>query len=293
MVSETATVEDPAYAEYVGALQAEVQALGPDVVKSVGSYLTEDGPVSESGRAVLLPVLMTETDEDALADDAKLLDEAVTSVERPEGFETHVAGPATLFNQFNEIIEEDIAKGEGIGSIVALIVLLVVLGSVVAGLIPLVLAAFSIAIAMGATALAGQVVDFSFFVQNMITMIGLAVGIDYSLFIVARYREERLHGREKLEAIGRAGAHGQPRRVLQRDDGGPRVARAADRPEHDLPESGGRRDLRRPGRRGRLDDAAARDPRAAGRPRSTRSASGRTPVVSRRGRGSGTASPAW
>ena len=206
VISETATFEDPVYTEYIGALQEEVEALGPDVVKSVGSFLTEDGPVSESGRAVLLPVLMTETDEDELSDDAELLDEAVTSVERPEGFETHVAGPATLFNQFTEIIEEDIVKGEGIGSIVALIVLLVVLGAVVAGLIPLVLAAFSIAIAMGATALAGLVVDFSFFVQNMITMIGLAVGIDYSLFIVARYREERLHGREKLEAIGRAGA---------------------------------------------------------------------------------------
>jgi RND superfamily putative drug exporter len=206
VASEAATVEDPTFAEYVGALQARVQALGPDVVKNVGSFLTEDGPVSESGRAVLLPVLMTDTDEDALADDAKLLDEAVTSVDRPEGFETHVAGPATLFNQFNEIIEEDIAKGESIGSIVALIVLLVVLGAVVAGLIPLVLAAFSIAIAMGATALVGLFVDFSFFVQNMITMIGLAVGIDYSLFIVARYREERLRRREKLEAIGRAGA---------------------------------------------------------------------------------------
>jgi RND superfamily putative drug exporter len=206
VISEASTVEDPVFAEYVGALQGEVQALGPDVVTSVGSFLTEDGPVSESGRAVLLPVLMTATDEDELSDDAKLLDEAVTSVERPDGFETHVAGPATLFNQFNEIIEEDIQKGEGIGSIVALIVLLVVLGAVVAGVIPLVLAAFSIAIAMGATALAGLAFDFSFFVQNMITMIGLAVGIDYSLFIVARYREERLHGRDKLEAIGRAGA---------------------------------------------------------------------------------------
>ena len=206
VISEDTTVEDPTFSEYVAALQEEVEALGPDVVRNVGSFLTEDGPVSENGHAVLLPVLMTSTDEDVLSDDAKLLDEAVTSVERPEGFETHVAGPATLFNQFNEIIEEDIAKGEGIGSIVALIVLLVVLGAVVAGLIPLVLAAFSIVIAMGATALAGLVVDFSFFVQNMITMIGLAVGIDYSLFIVARYREERLHGRDKLEAIGRAGA---------------------------------------------------------------------------------------
>src|ERR687891_256901 len=206
VISETATVEDPTFAEYVGALQGAVEALGPDVVRNVGSYLTEDGPVSESGRAVLLPVLMTETDEDELSDDAELLDEAVTSVERPEGFETHVAGPATLFNKFTEIIEEDIQKGEGIGSIVALIVLIVVLGAVVAGLIPLVLAAFAIVIAMGATALAGLVFDFSFFVQNMITMIGLAVGVDYSLFMVARYREERLHGRDKFEAIGRAGA---------------------------------------------------------------------------------------
>jgi uncharacterized membrane protein YdfJ with MMPL/SSD domain len=78
VVSETATVEDPTYATYVGALQEKVQALGPDVVKSVGSFLTENGPVSESGRAVLLPVLMTSTDEDVLSDDAKLLDEAVT-----------------------------------------------------------------------------------------------------------------------------------------------------------------------------------------------------------------------
>ena len=48
--------------------------------------------------------------------------------------------------------------------------------------------------------------DLSFFITNMITMIGLAVGIDYSLFIVSRYREERLHGFEKLDAISRAGA---------------------------------------------------------------------------------------
>src|ERR687892_434393 len=134
VISETATVEDPVYTEYVGALQGGVRALGPDVVRNVGSYLTEDGPVSESGRAVLLPVLMTETDEDELSDDAKLLDEAVTSVDRPEGFETHVAGPATLFNQFIEIIEEDIAKGEGIGSIVALGAIFVVLVAVAASM---------------------------------------------------------------------------------------------------------------------------------------------------------------
>ena len=47
---------------------------------------------------------------------------------------------------------------------------------------------------------------FSFFVPNLISMMGLAVGIDYSLFIVSRYREERARGRDNLEAIGRSGA---------------------------------------------------------------------------------------
>jgi RND superfamily putative drug exporter len=205
VTSETTTVEDPTYASYVGELQEEIEGLGDDVVRSVGSYLTEDGPVSESGSTILLPVLMTETDEDALSDDAELLEEAVASVDRPDGFQTHVAGPATLFNEFQEIIEEDIQKGESIGVLVAMVVLVAVLGAIVAGFIPILLAAFSIAIAMGATAIAGLAFEFSFFVQNMITMIGLAVGIDYSLFIVARYREERLHGRDKLEAIARAG----------------------------------------------------------------------------------------
>jgi RND superfamily putative drug exporter len=205
VVSETAAADDPAFQEYVGALQSEIDSLDDSVVTSVGSYLTEDGPVSEEGHAVLLPVLMTSTDEDVLSDDATTLGEAVRSVDVPEGFETFVVGQATLFNEFQTIIEEDIQKGESIGVIVALIVLVVVLGAVVAGFIPIILAIFAIAIAMGLTALAGLMFDFSFFVQNMITMIGLAVGIDYSLFIVARYREERLHGRDKLEAIAHSG----------------------------------------------------------------------------------------
>ena len=206
VVSETANAEDPEFQEYVGALQAEVDSLDDSVVTSVGSYLTEDGPVSEEGHAALLPVLMTSTDEDVLSDDAKTVEGAVRSVEAPEGFETYFAGPASVFNEFQEVIEEDIQKGESIGVLVALIVLVVVLGAVVAGVIPILLAAFAIVGAMGITALVGTAFSFSFFVQNMITMIGLAVGIDYSLFIIARYREERLHGRDKLEAIGHSGA---------------------------------------------------------------------------------------
>ena len=66
---------------------------------------------------------------------------------------------------------------------------------------PILLALVSIVVALGLTALVGRVFELSFFVVNMITMIGLAVGIDYALFVVSRYREERGRGLEKLDAI--------------------------------------------------------------------------------------------
>ena len=59
---------------------------------------------------------------------------------------------------------------------------------------------------MGIVALVGLTYEFNLFVTNVITMIGLAVGIDYSLFIVYRYRDERRGGLEKMDAIARAGA---------------------------------------------------------------------------------------
>ncbi|MGH3667675.1 MAG: MMPL family transporter, partial [Acidimicrobiia bacterium] len=107
---------------------------------------------------------------------------------------------------FNTIAEEDLRTGETIGIAVALVVLVLVFGSVVSGVIPVILGVVAIGIAMGLAALLGLFMDLSFFITNMITMIGLAVGIDYSLFIVSRYREERLRGFEKIDAISRAGA---------------------------------------------------------------------------------------
>ena len=83
--------------------------------------------------------------------------------------------------------------------------LLVVFGAVVASLVPLLLAIVSIVFALALVALVGQVWEVSFFVVNMLTGMGLALGVDYSLFIVSRFREERARGLEKLEAIAATG----------------------------------------------------------------------------------------
>ena len=83
---------------------------------------------------------------------------------------------------------------------------MLVFGAIVTAAVPLIMALASILLAMGITVVVGQFMDLSFFITNMITMIGLAMGIDYSLFVVSRYREERAAGRDKIEAIGRSGS---------------------------------------------------------------------------------------
>ena len=68
------------------------------------------------------------------------------------------------------------------------------------------MAVLAIIVALGLASVIGQAFELVFFVQMMITMIGLAVGIDYALFIISRFREELAKGLGKLEAVERAGA---------------------------------------------------------------------------------------
>jgi RND superfamily putative drug exporter len=206
LVTAESTVAEPEYRAYVGELQTTIAALGLGVVQHVGSYLTDEGPVSETGRSTLLPVTLAGTDHTTVGEHAELLVDTVKSVEAPEGYEALVAGPITLENDFIRLAEEGLQQGETIGLAVALVVLVFVFGAVVAAVIPIVLGVMAIAIALGAAALFGLAFDLPFFIANIITMIGLAVGIDYSLFIVSRYREERANGLDKLDAITHTGS---------------------------------------------------------------------------------------
>ena len=105
-----------------------------------------------------------------------------------------------------ELSQEDLEKGEAMGVPIALIILIAVLGGIAAALVPLVMAIVSIIVTIGDSALVGTFFELSLFVTNIITIIGLAVAIDYSLFVVSRYREERGRGLDKIDAIGKAGA---------------------------------------------------------------------------------------
>jgi len=205
--SSTRTVEDPAFRARVARLQRDLAGLGAGVVQSVASYeqLRDPSLISRDRRATLLPVVMAGSEADA-TDHVGALREQVDRADGVDGFEVLVAGQAALSEDFNTIAEQDLRQGESIGIVVALVVLVVVFGAIVAALLPIALAVIAIAVAVGSVALLGLAFDFSFFITNMITMMGLAVTIDYSLFIVSRFREERRGGHDKLAAIELAGA---------------------------------------------------------------------------------------
>jgi putative drug exporter of the RND superfamily len=207
--SQSLTVDDPEFEQAVRALQEEIGALGEELAGAPVTYydVAEQAPeqaaglVSEDGHATLISVPLVDTEVSTIEDLRAVAEEA-----KPEGFSVQVAGQGVLFADFTEMAEEDLRRGETIGIAIALIILIVVFAAVVAAIVPIVMAVFAIAVALGLVSLIGQVVDFNLFVTNMVSMIGLAVGIDYSLFIVSRYREERKKGFDKLEAIGASGA---------------------------------------------------------------------------------------
>ncbi len=204
--SSSTTVDDPAFRSFVERLQAQLKALGPGVVQSVHSYYDSSDPtlVSKDRRTTILPTILAGELADASHHAGKL--RALAESGPNSGFTVQLFGPASLNDDFNKVLKEDLAKGESFGIMAALAVLVVVFGAVVAAVLPILLGLAAIALAIGLVALVGQVWEFSFFVQNMVIMMGLAVGIDYSLFVVSRYREERARGLNKLEAIEASGA---------------------------------------------------------------------------------------
>jgi putative drug exporter of the RND superfamily len=208
--SDSATVEDPEFETAVRELQGELATLDREILAQppVSYYdVAEQSPeqaaglVSSEGNTTLITVALKDTELSTIEELRDVVEEA-----SPEGYTVQVAGQGVLFADFSEIAEEDLRRGETIGVAIALIILIVVFAALVAAVVPIVMAIAAIAVALGLVSLIGQMVDFNLFVTNMISMIGLAVGIDYSLFIVSRYREERKKGLPKLEAIGAAGA---------------------------------------------------------------------------------------
>ncbi len=201
--SGTYTVDDPQFAAVVSGLYNDIAAQGPDVFLGGATYyLTQDPTmVSADRHSTMIPFVMPENGDEKVAG-VYAAGDAYAS----DDFQIYYTGSASWAADSMELGESTMARGETIGIGAALVILAIVFGAVAAAVLPVGLGGVAIMVALGLTAVVGTAMDLTFMISNMITMMGLAVGIDYSLFILTRFREERARGLSKLDAIGRTGA---------------------------------------------------------------------------------------
>ena len=196
--SERYRVDEPGFRAFLAQQATAAEASG---AIAGGPPSLDRLQASSDRHAVLIPLFVT-SEEGA----GKLI-EVVERADADPSFSVAITGAHTRDHDFNLLSERDLQNGElKFGLPAALIVLLLVFGAVVAGLVPLLMAIFSIVAALGLVAVLSTQFALSVFIVNMLTGMGLALGIDYSLFVISRYREERALGREPLGAIAASGA---------------------------------------------------------------------------------------
>ena len=200
----TLTVDDPAYQAFVANVVSDLRGLNKEVTGVVSYFETPDAQlVSADRHKTILPVGLTGELLDAPVTVEPVL--AALKANSGQGFTVQAVGDGSLGKALGESFEKDLQRAEMLGLPVALVVLVIVFGAGVAAGLPVILSLLGIFISVGLTALLSKVFGVGSIVINMITMIGLAVGIDYTLFIIERFRDERAAGRPKLEAIAAAG----------------------------------------------------------------------------------------
>jgi putative drug exporter of the RND superfamily len=161
----------------------------------------EAGLLSPDGRAALVPVGLDADDDADLPDAAGRVMATVDALDLPDDAEADTTGEWAVWHDFNRSNEEALHKAELLSGLPTVVLLFVAFGSAIAAGLPLVLAVAGIAVGFALLHLGTGITPLSVWAMNFSMMIGLAVGIDYSLFIVSRYREEREDGLGPLDAV--------------------------------------------------------------------------------------------
>lgn len=104
-----------------------------------------------------------------------------------------ITGEPVISKDINVASQKDLASAEAIGLPIAVIVLLLAFGTIVASLLPIIIGAVSVVTSLGILTLLGNQFDLSIFILNIVPMLGLALSIDFALLFINRYREERTH----------------------------------------------------------------------------------------------------
>src|SRR6266516_2519834 len=170
-------------------------------VRSIG----ESSFVSKDRRttfliAALTPEFTSDISKSVVPDLRSTIHDALAHAPEADGFDVKLTGFPALDHDVRTISTEDTERGERRVLPLTLVVLVVAFGALVAALLPVVVGVLAITIALGLVTLAARYLPMSVFVLNITTMVGLGVGIDYSLLVVTRFREELNRGLSSMDA---------------------------------------------------------------------------------------------
>ena len=198
VTAEQGTVDGEAAAAEGRAL-TERLAAEPDLTQ-VGSYWTLDAPGlrSRDGRQALVLGRVT---GDEQAQDERIEELAAAYGGDGAATRTQVGGSLQVGHDIGAQVQEDLARAEAISVPLTLLLLVVVFASAVAGALPLAVGGLAIVGTLLVLRVLAGLTDVSIYSLNLATALGLGLGIDYSLFIVSRYREELRAGREPGDAL--------------------------------------------------------------------------------------------
>jgi RND superfamily putative drug exporter len=159
------------------------------------------GLISRDGHTALIPVAQNVTADAERPIAAGDLGSYVGGLRLAPGAQAKVTGEWAVWSDFNTVNAEALHKAELLSGLPTLLLLFVAFGAMIAAGIPLLLALAGIAVGFAVLHMLSWITPMSVWSMNFSMMIGLAVGIDYSLFIVSRYREERAEGKDAIAAI--------------------------------------------------------------------------------------------
>ena len=194
VTARTGSLDPGVAARAVAGVRTRMSGL--PLVASVAAPVT-----SPDGTAVVVEVTLRDQADDADVDVQPLLD-ATAAVQREfPALQVAEAGGQSMDTAVNDLVSKDLSSAAAISLPVTLVILLVVFGAIVAAGVPVLLALSAVGSAIGLSTLASHVIPDSGSTSSVILLMGMAVGVDYSLFYVKRARAERRAGRSTLDAV--------------------------------------------------------------------------------------------
>src|SRR4051794_25430488 len=204
--SNSTTATNPSFRAVVGDVERHLSAV-PHTQAFESPYKPANaGQISADGHSALLRFEIA-GDEDQAQDRVGAALDATTAVQAANpDFTVEQVGDASIDKQLNQTISDDFKRAFGTSLPITLVILLIAFGALVAASVPLILALTAVLATMGLVALTSHLSPVDSSINEVILLIGLAVGVDYSMFYLRREREEREAGRSEGAALAAAAA---------------------------------------------------------------------------------------